>query len=294
METKTKRITPEQINQSFKQASEINSAYNHILPFFESVFIMQETAVDTVNPEMVELSTEMVEAKINGELPLLERSEIPSDQEAAIQLLKAICTVAPKTNFKLQHTATAIETSFSQSNDAAQRGFNLFLSGNHQELNQLAEELVIEPEPFKFFLYNSLFPSIAKHERQLSSQHPTDKNWKHGYCPICGGQPNLSFLSDNGERFLICEFCRHQWSTERIHCPHCRNNEPEKLSYFFSNDEKTYRVYTCDSCKTYLKTVDTRELSRPFYPPLESIITTHLDIQAQKMGYKSPQDVLPV
>jgi formate dehydrogenase maturation protein FdhE len=57
------------------------------------------------------------------------------------------------------------------------------------------------------------------------------------------------------------------------------------MEYFFSDSEKEYRVYTCKNCKGYLKSVDLRELARPFYAPLEALLTTHLDLKAQQIGF---------
>ena len=61
----------------------------------------------------------------------------------------------------------------------------------------------------------------------------------------------------------------------------------EILHYFFSAEEKDYRIYVCDNCKKYLKTGDSRKADRLLYPPLEQVSTLHLDFKAQKMGFES-------
>lgn len=275
------------IHQSFREASGRLSAYGHILPFFESMFTLQEAAINATWPETVKWTAEMIEAKRAGEMPLMERGRFSLDHPAAISLLKAICTEAHKTNQKLRHCAAAIEAGLNRAGDAMERGLNLFLADDQKGLDQLAAEIGIDKEILNFFLYNSLLPSIAKQERRLSGDYPANGEWDCGYCPICGAMPNLSFLSDSGGRFLVCGFCRHHWPFKRVCCPHCSNGDPETISYFFSEDEKAYRVYTCDSCKSYIKSVDTRALSGPFFAPLESIVTAHLDMQAKEMGYHS-------
>jgi FdhE protein len=42
----------------------------------------------------------------------------------------------------------------------------------------------------------------------------------------------------------------------------------------------------CDTCRRYLKTVDTRTADRSIYPPLEALTTLHLDMKAKDMGYE--------
>ena len=86
---------------------------------------------------------------------------------------------------------------------------------------------------------------------------------------------------------LLCGFCQHQWAVPRIFCPACEARDTGTFNYFFSDEEPEYRVYTCESCRFYLKTVDLRRLARPFYPPAETLLTLHLDIQAQEQGFQS-------
>ena len=59
------------------------------------------------------------------------------------------------------------------------------------------------------------------------------------------------------------------------------------LGYFFSEEENEYRVYTCDNCKKYIKTIDTVKIDRFIYPPLEQVVTLHLDMQANQKGFES-------
>jgi FdhE protein len=55
--------------------------------------------------------------------------------------------------------------------------------------------------------------------------------------------------------------------------------------YLYSDEEKEYRVDACGSCRSYIKTVDTRVLNRPSYPPLEQVASLHLDLKAAEAGY---------
>jgi len=109
--------------------------------------------------------------------------------------------------------------------------------------------------------------------------------WRRGYCPICGGNPDFSYLAkDTSARWLVCSRCDTEWLFQRLQCPYCENYDQNKLS-FFTNDRGTHRLYICDQCKHYLKAVDLRQFKEEVLLPLERLITLDLDRQAQANGY---------
>lgn len=110
-------------------------------------------------------------------------------------------------------------------------------------------------------------------------------NWRRGYCPICGGNPDLSYLTrENGARRLVCSRCDTEWLFQRLECPYCENYDQNKLS-FFTDGSGTYRLYVCDQCKRYIKSVDLRQCKEETLLPLERLTTIDLDRQAQEKGY---------
>ena len=109
--------------------------------------------------------------------------------------------------------------------------------------------------------------------------------WRRGYCPVCGGNPDFSFLAaESGARWLVCSRCDTEWLFQRLQCPYCDNADQNKLS-FFSNETGTHRLYICDQCKHYLKAVDLRQAKKSILIPLERLLTLDLDRQAQEKGY---------
>jgi len=70
-------------------------------------------------------------------------------------------------------------------------------------------------------------------------------------------------------------------------CVYCGNEDVGQQHYFFSDEEKEYRVNLCDSCHSYIKMVDLRQMNRIFYPGLEFVSTLHLDMQAREKGYRN-------
>jgi hypothetical protein len=107
--------------------------------------------------------------------------------------------------------------------------------------------------------------------------------WTWGYCPVCGGRPNLAMLTaPRGARQLACSRCASLWGYSRMGCPFCKSQE--KQNYYLSED-KVYRLYTCPNCNRYLKTVDLRELHREVLPVVERLLTVGMDLAAQQEGY---------
>jgi len=143
--------------------------------------------------------------------------------------------------------------------------------------------LAIDKQALSFLIYSAIKPSLARCADQVAA-HLGDALWEKGYCPVCGSQPGIAFLGSEGDRWLSCGFCWHKWPVTRIFCPFCENKDSQTLHYFYSETENGYRVDVCDSCRRYIKTVDTRVIAYPIYPPLEQISTLHLDILAREKG----------
>ncbi len=109
--------------------------------------------------------------------------------------------------------------------------------------------------------------------------------WVHGYCPVCGGRPNLALLeAERGARRLLCSRCNSLWNYGRTGCPFCRSKETQ---VYYPSEDNIYRLYTCPDCKRYLKTVDLRELHREVVPVVERLVTVGMDLAAQQEGFRS-------
>ncbi len=291
MTTSEKHPTVKQVHESFQNAIENEPAYKEMLPFFQSLYEMQAAAVEATRPEEITIPPEILEARLTGEMPLIERRQVSLDQSSAALLLRAMLAVAKNANRKLAAAADLLKTYLDNDETPLEQYHRMFLDEDRDGLQKLCEKIGITVELLDFFLYNSVWPSLAHHTRRLSAEHKLNGSWHKGYCPICGALPEISFLSETGQRFLVCRFCSHQWSIKRIQCPFCDNRDAETIGYHFSDDEKAHRIDTCDRCKSYIINIDTRQLPRAFYPPLEVLIATHLDMKAEQIGYQRATDL---
>ncbi len=136
-----------------------------------------------------------------------------------------------------------------------------------------------------FLVFHSIKPSIEANLEQIAPKIK-DFSWSKGYCPVCGEHPFIAALRENGKRFAKCSLCGYEWQIERIFCPFCGNRDHQRIKYFEAEGEKEYRVYLCENCKAYLKTIDEREIEGEVDLELEDIVTVHLDVLAERQGYK--------
>ncbi len=149
-----------------------------------------------------------------------------------------------------------------------------------------------EEEPLLVALHTALKPFLAAQAESLLP-YVEQRLWRRGYCPICGGAPNLAVIKgDEGARWLVCARCDAEWRFQRLECPFCGTRDQKSLAYF-PDDRRLYRLYVCEKCKCYLKAVDLRQAKSEILIPLEWISTLDLDRQACEMGYKAV-DLIPV
>jgi formate dehydrogenase maturation protein FdhE len=137
-------------------------------------------------------------------------------------------------------------------------------------------------------IQSTLQPFLASYAQVLISSVEQEV-WRRGYCPICGGSPDLAFLKgEYGARWLLCSRCDTEWLFQRLGCPYCGNQDQNTLT-FFTDDKELYRLYVCQRCKCYLKAIDLRKTEAEVPLPLERLNTIDLDTQAVRKGYHSCQ-----
>ncbi|MFQ3662833.1 MAG: formate dehydrogenase accessory protein FdhE [Chloroflexaceae bacterium] len=137
-----------------------------------------------------------------------------------------------------------------------------------------------------FTLNQALHPFLGAYGRAWQSL-ASRETWYRSWCPVCGGPADMAaLLSAGGARQLLCARCDAEWQAPRGACPFCGETRPGRLGYIASQDG-AYRLYTCDTCRHYLKTIDLRELVRPVHLPAERVLTVGMDLLAISSGYQS-------
>ena len=122
--------------------------------------------------------------------------------------------------------------------------FNMTLRG----IAQLVREKAMETNP-------------AVSDKESLPEVAANKDYR-SLCPICGERIIISVLSPtNGKRFLHCTLCDHEWSTNRVGCIICGNEDAFKQSYLQTQEFPGIEMVSCELCKQYVKEFDLRVIS---------------------------------
>ncbi|MBU4532559.1 MAG: formate dehydrogenase accessory protein FdhE [Eubacteriales bacterium] len=162
-------------------------------------------------------------------------------------------------------------------------------------IEQFIEEHQVAEDVVTFLLSQTLRPFMQLAARKLASQFDYDV-WHRGTCPVCGGHPNMArFTRGSGQRKLYCSLCECEWYFKRIGCPYCDTSNHKVIRYFTVDKNTRYRVYICDACKGYIKTVDDTaaiagQETKLFW---EDAKTINLDLMAMEEGYINKSIELP-
>jgi FdhE protein len=120
------------------------------------------------------------------------------------------------------------------------------------------------------------------------------EDYNQSLCPFCGRKPGLGVLrqqGDGGRRSLICSFCLAEWQFRRILCPGCGEEDHKKLPVYTASELVHVRVEGCDTCQSYLKTVDLTKNGLAV-PLVDEVAAIPLDLWAQERGYQKLQSNL--
>ncbi len=165
------------------------------------------------------------------------------------------------------------------------RGLSAASSSSWSDLLNNAWSVPNQPsEPGEFIAFAFLQP----YAEFIRSRVPLQlEGYTHPLCPFCSRKPGLGVLrqmGDGARRNLLCGFCLCEWEFHRIVCPGCGEKDHLKLPVYTAAEFPYIRVECCDTCHTYLKSIDLSKngLADPFVDELASV---PLDLWAQERGY---------
>lgn len=210
---------------------------------------------------------------------------------AADKLLPVLERVFPN----IGRDALALRAAFDRQPRLAAGCLESVLSGNIQGLEKLAEETGSSTAASAFLVLEIVKPCLRRAAEELA--HLTeDKVWYKGYCPVCGGSPDLGFLKERrdlseflvsraGQLWFHCPLCGHIWRFVRLVCPFCGQTDHERLKVFTADGRERERIHACSDCLRYVPVIDLVERKEKLHPDLAALALVHLDILAQEKGY---------
>jgi FdhE protein len=128
---------------------------------------------------------------------------------------------------------------------------------------------------------------VQPYAEYLASRADLHGNSAGPTCPFCNAHPVASVLrgqGDGGKRWLLCSLCSTEWQYRRVLCPGCGENNKDKLPIYTAAEFPATRVDACDTCQTYLKSIDLTK-DRHAIPIVDEIATVALNIWAEDHDY---------
>src|SRR5580704_8562128 len=110
-------------------------------------------------------------------------------------------------------------------------------------------------------------------------------------CPLCGCKPIVGVLrseGDGGKKSLICMLCSHEWPFRRIYCPACGEEREPQMAFYSAPEIAHVRVDVCDTCHTYLKSIDFTKTGLAV-AVVDELASIPLDLWAREHGYEKLQ-----
>lgn len=123
------------------------------------------------------------------------------------------------------------------------------------------------------------------------SNQPGTSDGSPSTCPVCGSKPIVGVLrpeGDGAKKSLICMLCAHEWSFRRVYCPSCGEEREPQMAFYSAPEIPHVRVDVCDTCHSYLKTVDLTKTGLAV-PVVDELATIPLDLWARQSGYQKLQ-----
>jgi len=109
--------------------------------------------------------------------------------------------------------------------------------------------------------------------------------WYRGYCPVCGGWPDLSLIAPDTEaRTLVCGRCDAVWPFRRVGCAFCGQDDRMQRS---SSPDQRFSVAWCGHCRAYLKQARWPAQDLPVTRLGLRLLMVGLDLEAQAQGLAS-------
>jgi len=271
--------------------------YEQMLDLFGELIIKQSEFMGNAKVDPPAITKAAAQAKLKKGNPLLNKEDFQIDIANASRLFGELCEIFRSGDQELNDEVVKIDYALEEADLNLEDVFQSIIS-NPDRISEIAESLSLDGDVLLILAMYSIRPSL---EANVSSVRDMVESvvWTRHTCPICGSSPAIAELrqvestgavegatTEGAERILYCFFCRNEWRAERLSCVFCGNTDTESLGYFFTEEGNGYRIDTCEKCRKYIKTMDSRLISHEIIPPIDDFSTLHLDLIAQEEGYE--------
>ena len=269
------------IIQKLQERKRAGSGLPRLLEFYWELLLLQDDAGRKLKASGPMLTNEQINKRVHEGKSLLDETDLDLDLPGLRRLYHEIITLFSRYTDLFGEIPENI-TALTPGRVVNRRTLGAWYKGRRILLPVATDE---RAQSILKAVFSAVMQPVLKTEAAALIKRLDKESWRRGYCPICAGNPDFSYLErENGARWLVCPRCDAEWLFQRMECPYCGNTNQNKLS-FFSTDDAFYRLYVCDACKHYLKAIDLRQTKESVLIPLERLSTLDLDRQAQEKGY---------
>ena len=272
----------EYLNKKKDSVIEQGSMTEELFNFYSEIFLAQE--------EFSSLCGDFHEYKANYRpdmLPVLDVNTLVLREETTpllydllVKLTDLISKLNPGMDF------SELRKNFKADADKLLKGL---LGQDYAYLEKKGVENRLALDEFIFVIHN-VFKPFMTGLRKVSDIKPEKEAWLESSCSFCGYLPDMSKIveSKENQRHLHCAICENEWEFPRLVCPACGCNDQTKHGFFEYEENNLYRIYYCDECKHYIKSVRIPKLKEEsaYDLAVEDIITNFLDAGMIEKGYK--------
>jgi FdhE protein len=261
--------------EALQYAADENPELLSYYEFQRELFELQDKARQEIGATLELADPEAIDHRLSRGLPLLSFNQLPIEPGAFAELAAALAEVVtgyyPDLDGQALPDAPADWIALARKR-FTENGASPADEPSVIELAETASDLALKP--YLVWAAQHVLPHIEQ------------EAWQRRYCPICGGAPDLALLeADTGARRLVCGRCDSQWRYRRLGCAFCDTEDYSQIVYYPSEDE-VYRLYVCQACQRYLKTLDQRKARGEISLPAERITSVDLDIIAREQGFR--------
>ena len=261
-------------------------SHKEILQFVKYIIREQFKIKPLIKVGPVKIDLETSKQQMREGFPLIDKKEIKLDMDSATTIFKKICGVLRRKDEKIAVEAKKIGQALRKKEIDLQELFKKVVEGDKGYIDSISGKSGLNKWLLTLLAESSIAPLLEAYADKLKG-YVDQETWWRGYCPVCGSAPLIGEFRDEGQRFLACSSCGFLWRFNRLKCPFCSNEDTKKLRHFHIEKEgRACRVEVCEECKKYIKTIDTSMVGADVVPLVEDIATLHLDVLAQKEGYK--------
>jgi formate dehydrogenase maturation protein FdhE len=264
------------------------------LAFYQQILTFHADQHSKLNKEKLSIfgKSSDIESRLQMGLPLLEKNNVYIEAEVARSSFTELLAIFERHPRQyLPEKIDILKGAFKKNELLPNEFIQTFISENREYFRQLSDALFIESGVLIYIAKTISLPFLKAYAELLQSYlAEKDKTWLRPFCPLCGNIAAMARLEKEvGQRHLWCNVCHTEWAFARIQCPFCSNEDQSLIRFFYNENSSLYRVYVCDQCKRYMKTIDENKYAfiQPVNMTLEDLITHYLDEIAVKEGYRS-------